>query len=74
MSLLTKAKKEDVSGPGKATAITRTGTIPSQSGVKTSQVQLPTVPSLVSPTGPLPNLSAPNISVQLPKPPTLPPQ
>ena len=69
-----QAKKDDVTGVGKATAVTRAGTIPTQLGAKG---QLPTIPnfqqSLVSPTGPLPNLSAPNISVQLPKPPTMPP-
>lgn len=61
-------KKSDVDAtkPGKATAINRAGSVPSQPGQA--------MPSLVGPTGQLPSgLKAPNISVNLPKPPTMPP-
>lgn len=55
--------------PGKATSIARPSNVPTQP----PSMKLPEQPSLVPPTGPLPKLQAPNISINL-KPPTMPPQ
>jgi small nuclear ribonucleoprotein B and B' len=74
-----KKIENEATGVGKAQAINRAGTMPTQPGTAKSSIQMPSIPPLqtplVPPMGPLPtNLQAPNVSVQLPKPPTLPPK
>ncbi|CAM6000015.1 unnamed protein product [Sphagnum balticum] len=63
-------KKTDTEAnkPGKATSINRPGTIPTQPLAKPEGQ-----PSLVLPTGQIPKMQAPNVQVNLPKPPSLPP-
>lgn len=59
-------KKTEEVKPGKATTINRAGTMPSQPPMS--------MPSLVAPNAPLPStLKAPNMNVNLPKPPSMPP-
>jgi hypothetical protein len=45
---------------------------------KASQVQMPNIPqlqqTLVPQMGPIPTLQAPNVNIQLPKPPSMPPK
>ena len=66
-----KKTEADTKKPGKATSISRPGQMPTQPPTLKMESQ----PSLVPPTGPLPsNLKAPNIAINLPKPPQLPPQ
>jgi small nuclear ribonucleoprotein B and B' len=64
-----KKTDHEAAKPGKATTINRPGTVPSQPGVN-----IPNMPSLVGPSAPIPSgLKAPNINVNLPKPPSMPP-
>lgn len=62
-------KKTDNDGNkvGKATSINRPGNIPTQPPINLPQ------PTLVPPTGLIPQMKAPNIAINLPKPPGVPP-
>jgi small nuclear ribonucleoprotein B and B' len=65
-----KKVETEANKPGKATSISRPGTMPTQP----PNIKPPEQPSLVPPTGPLPsNLKAPNVHINLPKPPNVPP-
>jgi small nuclear ribonucleoprotein B and B' len=62
-------KKADESNkPGKATSISRPGNIPTQ-----PPLNLPTQPALIQPGGMIPQMKAPNIAINLPRPPGVPP-
>lgn len=63
-----KKTDNEANKPGKATSINRPGNIPAQ-----PSVNLPTQPTLVAPHGSFPNLKAPNVAINLPKPPIMPP-
>ena len=61
-----KKNDTETNKPGKATSISRPGTIPTQPPISV-------MPSLVASNAPLPtNLKAPNIYINLPKPPSMP--
>ena len=63
-----KKTDNEASKVGKATSINRPGSIPVQ-----PPVNLPSQPGLVPPTGPIPQLRAPNVAINLPRPPGVPP-
>jgi small nuclear ribonucleoprotein B and B' len=63
-----KKSDAEVNKPGKATSVNRPGNIPTQ-----PPVHLPAQPTLVQPQGGFPTLKAPNVLVNLPKPPMMPP-
>lgn len=61
-------KSEESSKTGKATSISRPGNIPVQ-----PPINLPQQPTLVAPTGMIPQMKAPNVAINLPRPPGVPP-
>lgn len=75
-----KKADSEATGPGKAQAVSRPGTMPTQPGTTKPSTQMPIppplqAPTLVPPMGQIPtNLQAPNVHVQMPKPPSLPPK